>query len=318
MQNCALVVQYLKMLNLSIKLICSVTCFACLKVVWLHNLFEGMDTLRLYKLSWACSLPSLIFFYWKFHCVTWCQWIILNVLCFSHLSKTLMLCQTWLEQTSDYDREIVDGSFCDSTLNTFWQFFLALRGKYYWIILNCSILCSVMEALKGSLDPLQWVGRLMFSGKENYYFCHNSKLSDACVSVSSFEIFWRFGCKLFLLLHLWASQETKHFFQCHNPIIFSLSINWRGTFHSVIALALLCTCIHTSGHCLTFLKNQQMSSVTSSLLGFNILCSCAQPLIPDTFSIPGILDFSHEVVKFIFYWMQLQSSVTLHWQGEQI
>lgn len=51
MQNCALVVQYLQMLNLSIKLICSVTRFACLKVVRLHNLFEGMDTLRLYKLS---------------------------------------------------------------------------------------------------------------------------------------------------------------------------------------------------------------------------------------------------------------------------
>lgn len=318
MQNCALVVQYLKMLNLSIKLICSVTCFACLKVVWLHNLFEGMDTLRLYKLSWACSLPSLIFFLLK---IPLCYLVPVN-----HPKCALFLSP---KQNSDAVPDLTGADFwlwqrnrrwllLRQHINTFWQFFLALRGKYYWIILNCSILCSVMEALKGSLDPLQWVGRLMFSGKENYYFCHNSKLSDACVSVSSFEIFWRFGCKLFLLLHLWASQETKHFFQCHNPIIFSLSINWRGTFHSVIALALLCTCIHTSGHRLTFLKHQQMSSVTSSLLGFNILCSCAQPLIPDTFSIPGILDFSHEVVKFIFYWMQLQSSVTLHWQGEQI
>lgn len=46
MQNCAFTVQYFKLLNLSIKLICSVTCFGCLWVGLRYSLYERMGILR--------------------------------------------------------------------------------------------------------------------------------------------------------------------------------------------------------------------------------------------------------------------------------
>lgn len=143
MQNCALVVvvQYFKMLNLSIKLLCSITCFGCLKVVWLYNLYEGMDALRLilvsvmmccilnwhrvavlnWKLFWVYSLFNFIFLL-KIPLFCLVPENHPTMCCFSHLSKTMTDLTGpafWVQQ------EIVDGSFCDSTLilfgSSFWH-----------------------------------------------------------------------------------------------------------------------------------------------------------------------------------------------------